>query len=69
MSDIPQVIYGVIGTLFVSGFLWLVRTVTKTRSELDILFIKHRYVEDQLKELKDDRRRKQASVFEQDDLG
>jgi hypothetical protein len=51
--DPIQILSGVAITLSGSGIIWFIRTISKTRNEVDILFVKFRHLEDQLKEVKD----------------
>ncbi len=69
MTDILKISMGAMATLGVTGFLWLIRTVMMTRSELDIAYVKIRYLEEQLKEIKHVNRANQTSLFEQNGLG
>lgn len=53
MIDFLQIGAGVLTTLAGSSILWLVKTISKSKSDLDIAFIKIRHLEEIQKELKD----------------
>jgi len=49
--DPIQILSGVAITLSGSGILWFIRTIAKSKSDIDIAFLKIRHLEDQVKDL------------------
>ena len=54
MMDLLKIGVGVLTTLAASSIIWLVRTISKSKSDIDIAFLKIRYLEEQVKDLKDE---------------